>query len=46
MKSSLHHQFLEHRFAHQPLFGEVLLGPLVQERGTAPRPLEMGSGRR
>ncbi|RUX95677.1 MULTISPECIES: TetR/AcrR family transcriptional regulator [unclassified Mesorhizobium] len=34
------------RRRYQPLFGEVLLGPLVQEPGTAPRPSEMRSGRR
>jgi AcrR family transcriptional regulator len=34
------------RRRYQPLFGEVLLGPLVQEPGTAPRPTEMRGGRR
>jgi AcrR family transcriptional regulator len=34
------------RRSYQPLFGEVLLGPLVQEPGTAPRPSEGRSGRR
>ncbi|TPN46808.1 TetR/AcrR family transcriptional regulator [Mesorhizobium sp. B1-1-7] len=34
------------RRSYQPLFGEVLLGPLVQEPGTAPRPTEIRSGRR
>ncbi|MBN9221290.1 MAG: TetR/AcrR family transcriptional regulator [Mesorhizobium sp.] len=33
------------RRSYQPLFGEVLLGPLVQERGTAPRPSEMTARR-
>lgn len=34
------------RRSYQPLFGEVLLGPLVQEPGSAPRPSEMRTGRR
>ncbi|WP_137931690.1 TetR/AcrR family transcriptional regulator [Mesorhizobium comanense] len=34
------------RRSYQPLFGEVLLGPLVQEPGTAPRPSEGRGGRR
>ncbi|TGQ66067.1 TetR/AcrR family transcriptional regulator [Mesorhizobium sp. M00.F.Ca.ET.186.01.1.1] len=34
------------RRSYQPLFGEVLLGPLVQEPGTAPRPTEGRNGRR
>lgn len=34
------------RRSYQPLFGEVLLGPLVQEPGSAPRPSEMKAGRR
>ncbi|MBZ9742666.1 MULTISPECIES: TetR/AcrR family transcriptional regulator [unclassified Mesorhizobium] len=33
------------RRSYQPLFGEVLLGPLVQERGSAPRPSEIKGGR-
>lgn len=33
------------RRSYQPLFGEVLLGPLVQEPGTAPRP-SVGRGSR
>ncbi|MBZ9759075.1 TetR/AcrR family transcriptional regulator [Mesorhizobium sp. ESP6-5] len=34
------------RRSYQPLFGEVLLGPLVQEPGSAPRPAEIRRGRR
>jgi len=34
------------RRSYQPLFGEVLLGPLVQEPGSAPRPSESRVGRR
>lgn len=34
------------RRSYQPLFGEVLLGPLVEEPGSAPRPSEGRSGRR
>ncbi|OBQ71262.1 TetR/AcrR family transcriptional regulator [Mesorhizobium erdmanii] len=34
------------RRSYQPLFGEVLLGPLVQEPGSAPRPSESRGGRR
>ncbi|MET2828351.1 TetR/AcrR family transcriptional regulator [Mesorhizobium shangrilense] len=34
------------RRSYQPLFGEVLLGPLVQEPGSAPRPSENRTDRR